>query len=70
MAGINRNIVECKDLTTGSKAGGTTGINRNIVECKDGQMVRLRAVAYRINRNIVECKDGTGRIFPVFFAPY
>ncbi len=47
-----------------------TSINRNIVECKDGQMVRLRAVAYRINRNIVECKDGTGRIFPVFFAPY
>ena len=32
--GINRNIVECKDMCGFSRAKGNTGINRNIVECK------------------------------------
>ena len=32
--GINRNIVECKDLLLRTKSKLHIGINRNIVECK------------------------------------
>ena len=33
--GINRNIVECKDIRFLSYSICSSGINRNIVECKE-----------------------------------
>ena len=54
--GINRNIVECKDLFFPFQPGAEPRINRNIVECKDACKQFYQCIRCRINRNIVECK--------------
>ena len=56
--GINRNIVECKELIDMYKDIKNTRINRNIVECKVSISGDALVVVGRINRNIVECKAG------------
>ncbi len=54
--GINRNIVECKDLLFSPRMSRLLCINRNIVECKEVRDVQAADWMGRINRNIVECK--------------
>ena len=57
---INRNIVECKDLSTYIYSFAVPRINRNIVECKGYRLHLATSSVLRINRNIVECKDVPG----------
>ena len=54
---INRNIVECKELSRCDLFCTSYCINRNIVECKVRNRYISGAYRYSINRNIVECKD-------------
>ena len=54
--GINRNIVECKDLHQRAASAVSGRINRNIVECKVIRSIPSPSWVRRINRNIVECK--------------
>ena len=54
--GINRNIVECKELYLNSIFKLYRCINRNIVECKVISPEMLSGRDLCINRNIVECK--------------
>ena len=42
---INRNIVECKDITLEAMTEKYIGINRNIVECKAGYRYYSAVVA-------------------------
>ena len=56
-AGINRNIVECKDWKRCNRIRDSDSINRNIVECKGCIHNRLYQRDIGINRNIVECKE-------------
>ena len=54
---INRNIVECKEMSGFDVSDNAICINRNIVECKGSCG---SAAIYQwscINRNIVECKE-------------
>ena len=55
---INRNIVECKEITIHLHSEHGLRINRNIVECKDVLDILCTASVDDINRNIVECKVG------------
>ena len=54
---INRNIVECKDVSGKSCLMLLSRINRNIVECKDRSKKLVTYWLQSINRNIVECKE-------------
>ena len=56
IARINRNIVECKDVSNWRAIVQSSSINRNIVECKDSFKHILSNPQHGINRNIVECK--------------
>ena len=56
-AGINRNIVECKEKRERKVENAGYGINRNIVECKVPIKAPIMPPAMGINRNIVECKE-------------
>ena len=53
---INRNIVECKSLSSPHAASMLLRINRNIVECKSESVLEKIDTSTGINRNIVECK--------------
>ena len=55
---INRNIVECKEITIHLHSEHGLRINRNIVECKDVRAWHNLTSVDGINRNIVECKVG------------
>ena len=59
-SGINRNIVECKELYDFPERSLKVCINRNIVECKEGHGEDRKVGEKSINRNIVECKVQSG----------
>ena len=65
---INRNIVECKDVSGKSCLMLLSRINRNIVECKVYTASGAVSPAARINRNIVECK--VFKAFPGEFSSF
>ena len=54
--GINRNILECKDLWIRIRFRIRFSINRNILECKVIRRLSSLEKCVRINRNILECK--------------
>ena len=58
--GINRNIVECKEMSGFDVSDNAICINRNIVECKDKINGKIYIGKTCINRNIVECKGSCG----------
>ena len=53
---INRNILECKDVSQNRKIVVKTSINRNILECKEKRRGVCVTHTGGINRNILECK--------------
>ena len=55
-AGINRNILECKDYEDTRTAFKEKRINRNILECKEKRRGVCVTHTGGINRNILECK--------------
>ena len=57
---INRNIVECKEMSGFDVSDNAICINRNIVECKDKINGKIYIGKTCINRNIVECKGSCG----------
>ena len=48
MMGINRNIVECKGMSSSSSPDSCSGINRNIVECKDSWANQVRVMQLQV----------------------
>ena len=54
---INRNIVECKEMSGFDVSDNAICINRNIVECKDKINGKIYIGKTCIYRNIVECKE-------------
>ena len=60
--GINRNIVECKDVRRFIRRNTHPCINRNIVECKGISGAEKISNVCCINRNIVECKGSAEEI--------
>ena len=63
---INRNILECKEMTSQQLYIPRTCINRNILECKVTRRRRTLITAVRINRNILECKGKRSCLFEKF----
>ena len=70
LAGINRNIVECKGSKDISSRLLSFRINRNIVECKDDISTSKTEFDTCINRNIVECKESTSESFSMNALSY
>ena len=56
---INRNILECKEVTKTKTEAVAAGINRNILECKGRRCCYFNDRIVSINRNILECKGVT-----------
>ena len=57
---INRNIVECKEMSGFDVSDNAICINRNIVECKDKINGKIYIGKTCINSNIGECKGSCG----------
>ena len=55
--GINRNILECKDIPLCFSCCCPPSINRNILECKVWKIYKRIFCWSCINRNILECKE-------------
>ena len=55
--GINRNILECKEILIYIRVSTFMCINRNILECKETIIIIINFSSVSINRNILECKD-------------
>ena len=68
--GINRNIVECKEVICWGMYSGEWCINRNIVECKVYYVSVFRDPAHSINRNIVECKAAKNEMLKEILEKY